>query len=133
MRRLNSFDGRRIMIQNHMFVIAVQDLDSTARFYESVLGFTIREIGDDGWRMFERDGCRIMAGHCPDAIPARELGDHSYFAYMVVDDADEYYESVQINGAEITKPIRSEDWGMREFGVRTNDGHRIMFGQDLND
>ena len=29
-----------------------------------------------------------MAGHCPDSIPARDLGDHSYFAYLVVDDVD---------------------------------------------
>jgi hypothetical protein len=25
----------------------------------------------------------------------------------------------------------SEHWGMREFLIRTVDGHRIMFGQDL--
>lgn len=25
----------------------------------------------------------------------------------------------------------SKPWGMREFGVRTPEGHRIMFGQEL--
>jgi hypothetical protein len=29
------------------------------------------------------------------------------------------------------KPLASEPWGMREFGLRTVDGHRIMIGQDL--
>ena len=114
-----------------MYVLAVQDLEASLKFYRDVLGFAIREIGDDGWRLFERDGCQIMAGHCPDSTPARDLGDHSYFAYFVVEKVDEYYAEVVTNGVELTKKLRSEPWGMREFGLRTNDGHRIMIGQDL--
>ncbi|WP_447969800.1 VOC family protein [Nitrospira sp. M1] len=119
------------MIQRTMYVLAVQDLQASLKFYRDVLGFAIREIGDEGWRLFERDGCQIMAGHCPGSTPARDLGDHSYFAYFVVDNADEYYAEVVANGAELIKELRSEPWGMREFGLRTNDGHRIMIGQDL--
>lgn len=116
-----------------MYVLAVQNLEAAANYYKSVLGFTVHEVGDDGWRIFERDNCQIMAGHCPESTPARELGDHSYFAYIVVDSADRYYEELNARGAEITKPLQSEVWGMREFGIRTNDGHRIMFGQDLEE
>ena len=114
-------------------MIAVRDLEASAAHYRDVLGFAVREIGDDGWRMFERDGCRIMAGHCPDATPASALGDHAYFAYLVVDDAKGFHSEVVGNGADVTKPLRDEPWGMREFGVRTNDGHRIMIGQDLDE
>lgn len=120
------------MIKGHMYVLAVPNLQNAALYYQDVLGFTIREIGDDGWRMFERDECRIMAGHCPDAIPPYELGDHSYFAYIVVDNVDKYHAEISNNGAELIKALKSEPWGMREFGVRTNDGHRIMFGQDID-
>lgn len=120
------------MIRRSMFVIAVQSLVDSAKFYESVLGFTVLEIGDDGWRMFERDGCQIMAGHCPDSLPARDLGDHSYFAYLVIEGADQYYAEVVDRGADVTKPLQSEPWGMREFGIRTHDGHRIMFGETLD-
>ena len=119
------------MIRRNMFVLAVQNLAESANYYESVLGFTVREIGDDGWRLYERGTCQIMAGHCPDSIPARDLGDHSYFAYLVVDSADRYYAEIVGRGAEIIKPVRSEPWGMREFAIRTNDGHRIMFGEEL--
>ena len=42
--------------------IAVADLDALLPFYRDVLGFTVHEMGDPGWRMFIRDGCRIMAG-----------------------------------------------------------------------
>ncbi|MFK7965477.1 MAG: VOC family protein [Burkholderiaceae bacterium] len=120
------------MIKRNMFVLAVQDLTDSANYYKTVLGFTIREIGDDGWRLFERDSCQIMAGHCPDAMPAQDLGDHSYFAYLVVESADRYYDEVVEQGADVTKPIRSEPWGMREFCIRTIDGHRIMIGEDLD-
>ena len=119
------------MIKHNMYVIAVQDLQTAASYYRDVLGFSIKEIGDDGWRIFERDGCQIMAGHCPDSIPATEVGDHSYFAYIVVDNADEYYAEISNNGAKFIKALKSEPWGMREFGICTNDGHRIMFGQDV--
>ena len=118
-------------IRSTIFVLAVPDLPRSGAFYRDVLGFEVREIGDPGWRMFVRDACRIMAGECPDAIPAAELGDHSYFGYLVVDDVDAYHGRVVAAGAEIVKPLRSESWGMREFGLRTVDGHRLMVGQDL--
>ncbi|MBE9098016.1 VOC family protein [Vacuolonema iberomarrocanum] len=121
------------MIQHTMYVLAVPDLEASGAFYRDVLGFSIEEIGDPGWRMFVRDGCRIMAGHCPEAIPAAELGDHSYFAYFIVDDAMSEYERVRSHNPDIIKPLRDEPWGMREFGLRTVDGHRIMVGQDLDE
>ena len=64
-------------ITGSMFVLAVNDLSSSAAYYAEILGFTVHEIGDDGWRIFARDNCRIMAGHCPDAMSPKELGDHS--------------------------------------------------------
>lgn len=120
------------MISRTMYVLAVRDLKASCNYYRDVLGFTVDEMGDPGWRMLTRDACRIMAGQCPDAMPASELGDHSYFAYLVVDDIDGYHKTVVANGAQLIKPLRNEPWGMREFGVRTIDGHRIMIGQDLD-
>ncbi|HET9930788.1 MAG TPA: VOC family protein [Polyangiaceae bacterium] len=119
------------MISATMYVLAVPNLARSAEFYRDVLGFEIREVGDPGWRMFTKDACRIMAGECPNAIPPSDLGDHSYFGYFVVEGVDQYYEQVRSRGAEVTKPIRDEPWGMREFGLRTADGHRIMIGSRI--
>ena len=101
------------MITKTRYVIAVPDLGKSAAFYRDVLGFTVHEIGDPGWRFFVKDACCIMAGECPDAMPATELGDHSYFAYIDVDDIDAYFDAVKEAGAEILKEPRSEPWGMR--------------------
>ena len=117
-------------ITKHSFVIAVPDLQKSAAFYRDVLGFTIHSIPDPGWLFYRCGDCMIMAGECPDALPPAQLGDHSYFAYLHVDDVDAEHERVRAAGATIIKPLRGEPWGMREFAVRTIDGFRIMFGQE---
>jgi predicted enzyme related to lactoylglutathione lyase len=119
------------MIRSHMYVLAVPDLDRSSAFYRDVLGFSIHEMGDPGWRLYARDACRIMAGKCPDALPPSQIGDHAYFAYLVVDDVEAWHRRVVELNVEITKPITNEPWRMREFGLRTIDGHRIMIGQEL--
>src|SRR5262245_27486909 len=115
------------MIKDHMYVLAVPNLDTSSAFYRDVLGFEIRALAE-GWLLYVKDACRIMAGECPDAIPPRELGDHSYFGYFVVDDVDEYHTRARSKKAEIGKSLRDESWGMREFGLRTADGHKLMVG-----
>lgn len=120
-------------MQKPRYVIAVPDLETSARFYRDVLGFEIHEIGDPGWRFYSSGQVLIMAGECRDALPPRELGDHSWFAYIEVDDIDRLYESVVSRGAEVVSPLLLEPWGMREFGIRTSDGHRIKFGSRSSD
>jgi catechol 2,3-dioxygenase-like lactoylglutathione lyase family enzyme len=117
------------MIERHMYVLAVPDLRSSSAFYRDVLGFEIHDL-TKGWLLYVRDSCRIMAGECPDAIPPRDLGDHSYFGYLVVDHVDDYHQRAISAGVEIVKPLRDEPWGMREFGLRTADGHRLMIGSE---
>lgn len=119
------------MINRNIYVLAVQDLRVSADYYRDVLGFTIHLVGDDGWLIFEREDCQIMAGHCPEAIPPKELGDHAYFAYLVVDDVSAYYREFASKNVDFIKHVRDEPWRMREFCIRTIDGHRIMFGQDI--
>jgi len=118
-------------IHGSMHVIAVPNLATSCAFYRDVLGFEVKEMGDPGWRMLVSGACRIMVGECPDAMPTRETGDHSYFMYLTVDDVAAFHGRASAGGADITKPLRNEPWGMREFGLRTVDGHRIMIGQRL--
>jgi len=117
------------ILRNH-YVLAVSDRRASAKFYVDMLGFEIAEE-HDGWIFVRRDHCLIMLGECFDAIPARDLGDHSYFAYLVVDDADAFYEHLQSHGADLLSKIDDKPWEMREFGVRTPDGHRLMIGHSL--
>ena len=117
-----------LMLLRPRYVLAVPDLARSSAYYRDVLGFEVQWLDVPGWRLFSRDHCAIMAGECPDATPARDLGDHSYFAYVEVDGIDAFYADLTARGAEVIKPMRDEPWGMREFGIRTIDGHRLMFG-----
>jgi catechol 2,3-dioxygenase-like lactoylglutathione lyase family enzyme len=117
------------ILQNH-HVLAVPDKDAAATFYITRLGF--REVHrDEGWVFVQRDRCMLMLGECPDALPPCELGDHNYFAYLVVDDVDAFYAEARANGAELLGEVKDKPWGMREFGVRTPEGYRLMLGQRL--
>lgn len=118
-------------ISKTRFVIAVPNLKTSAAFYRDVLGFTIETIPDPGFLFYHCGNCVIMAGQCPDAMNPTELGDHSYYAYLEIDDIDRFYEAVQAAGARICKTIRNESWRMREFGLVTADGHRIMYASPL--
>jgi catechol 2,3-dioxygenase-like lactoylglutathione lyase family enzyme len=121
----------RAKILNFNFVLAVPDAMSTARWWVDQMGFGgLQDLG--GWVFVEREGFIIMLGSCPDALPVPDLGDHQYFGYIRLDDVDAYHAEIAGRKVEIIKPLRSEEWGMREFAVRTPDGHRVMFGQDLS-
>ena len=124
--------SRPVALARPRFVIAVQDLARSAAWYSDVLGFQVHEVGDPGWRWFQRDACVILAGECPDALPAVSPGDHAYFAYIEIDGIDAFHAEVVARGAGTIKPLRDEPWGMREFGIRTIDGHRMMFGEAVD-
>ena len=112
------------------FVLAVPNLQRTGDWWIDVMGFQL-QMEPDGWRFVARDGCCIMLGECPDAIPPADLGDHQYFAYLEFDDIDAYHEEIAARGADIMFPPTDKPWGMREMGVRTPDGHRLCCGMVL--
>ena len=62
----------------------------------------------------------------PDTSPASEIGDHSYVAYLEVDDIQAYYARAKNAGAEVGEELKREPWGREEFGIRSPDGHRFM-------
>src|SRR6266516_534171 len=120
-------EAAMLSVRKTRFVIAVPDLRISSAFYRDVLGFAVHTIPHPGFLIYTSGNCTIFAGQCPDAIPPSELGDHSYFAYLEIDEIDTFYEAVVASGTNICKTIRNEPWGMREFGIVTADGHRIMF------
>jgi predicted enzyme related to lactoylglutathione lyase len=118
-------------ISKTRFVIAVHDLKTSAAFYRDVLGFAIETIPDPGWLFYHCGACTIMAGECPNTLHPTELGNHSYYAYLQIEDIDRFYDAVRAVGAKVCKTIRNEPWGMREFGLVTVDGHRIMYASPI--
>lgn len=114
------------------FVLAVRDLRAATDYYMHVLGMQ-RDFGDesDGWSFLSRGAFRVMLGHCADERPASELGNHSYFAYVTLDDVDAFHGEITARGARPSAPPITKPWGMREFALETPEGHRLTFGTEV--
>jgi len=110
--------------------VYVRDQDEALAFYVDKLGFEVA-AEPPGWIFVAKDSCLIMLGECPDDMHPSQLGCHNYFAYLRVDDADAYHAELERKGVESLSPLADEPWGMREFSIRTPDGHRIRFGQRI--
>lgn len=63
-----------------------------------------------------------MIGYCPDAPSPVDLGDHSYFAYLLVDDVDVLYAELADRGAIILRAPTNIPWGKREMAIATPEG-----------
>jgi uncharacterized glyoxalase superfamily protein PhnB len=114
-------------------VLAVHDLEQSARWYCRVLGCDRTDPDPGNWVFCKAGAVTFMLGRCPDVPPASSLGDHSYVAYLFVDVVDEYYARALAEHADVLKPPTNEPWGRREMGLRSPDGHRFMLGQALSD
>ena len=93
-------------------VLAVNDLQTSVAFYCEKLGFLI-DIEVEGWCFLSRDGVQLMVGHCPDEVPASQINDHSYFAYIEVEAIDELHGEFLANGLTSLSAPDSKPRGSR--------------------
>lgn len=112
------------------YVLAVKDLEKSGNFYTSKLGFKTLWKGR-GWHFLSREKFTVMLGECPDDRSAFETVNHSYFAYIDVENIDALHREFKTNEVEILSDLTNEPWGQREFSIRTIDGHRIRFGEEI--
>lgn len=117
-------------IHGSIHVLAVPDLKRSTEYYRDKLGLTLT-WGDHNWSFMRREGFAVMLGECKNAIDPKELGDHQYFAYVEVEGIDELCKEFTENAVYFTSEIADKEWGQREFGIKTIDGHRIMFGEEI--
>ena len=117
-------------IKRASFVLAVHDLARSTAYWRDVLGWTLKFEDPGCWSFMFRDSVGVHLGECRDAMAPADLGDHSYFGYVVMDDVNAYHAEIAARGALCRAP-EDKPWGMREMVVHTVDGHRIMFAQSL--
>ena len=115
-----------MILQNH-YVLAVHDLQKSSEFFQA-LGFEV-VAQPHGWEFVKRDNCMVMLGLCPGTLPARDLGDHSYFGYLRVAHVDAFYAEVKARGIIPLSAPETKEWDMREFTVKSPEGHRLTIGQ----
>jgi catechol 2,3-dioxygenase-like lactoylglutathione lyase family enzyme len=111
-------------------VLAVNDFEAAVAFFTVKLGFTeYSRVG--GWAFLQLDSFWLMVGDCRGEVPARDTGNHSWFAYVNCEGIDDLYRQYLAREVPIKESLANKPWGLREFLVETPEGHRIKFGQAI--
>jgi catechol 2,3-dioxygenase-like lactoylglutathione lyase family enzyme len=112
-------------------VLAVQDLPESTRFYTDVLGFQLDPVNAKRWSFLSRGAVKLMLGECADDVAAAEVGSHSWFIRIAVDQVDDLYADLAARGVTVLIEPSTREYGLREFVIQTPDGHRIMFAEPV--
>jgi len=113
-------------------VLAVRNLQRSTDYWVNMLGFEREPIEAPGWSFLRRGSFKVMLGECPDDRDAGELRNHAWFVYLYVDGVDALHAELVARGAEVTSAPADKPWGLREFTMRTPDGHRIACGEPIS-
>src|SRR4029077_15325687 len=104
-------------------VLHVTNVEATAAFYRDALGFRW-DFGDETYAVVWRDNSAIH--FVRDDAPPK--GVH---LFQWVKDVDAYYREMVDGGADVAKEPIDQPYGIREFGLRDDNGVDIVFGQDI--
>ncbi len=117
--------------------LVVQDIEASTAFYRDVLGFTIKATVPDAapfvFVWLERDGVGVFlndkraAGADYPAMARRAPGGTAAM-FFIVEDVDAFHSQVGPR-ANVTMPIKTQFYGMREFAVEDPDGHVLTFAE----
>ena len=101
--------------------LPVRDVRETQAYYRDVLGFKI------AWIYGEEYGA-VYNGTTEIFFSREEGSFEPVWNFVRVENADASLESYRARGAKIVEEIASHPWGMREFTVEDNNGHRFRIG-----
>ena len=116
------------------FVLLVKDMETSRKFYESVLG---QEVAMDnglnvgytsGLALWQRDyALNVIHGRKTQPKKGNDL--EVYFEHGKIDEA---YAAVKSSGAEIVHDIREQPWGQRVFRFYDPDKFVIDIGEPMD-
>ena len=107
--------------------IPVKDVEETVDWYKKNLGFAEEwyygnPVTDGGCK---RDELRLLFGKVEGVFEKPKELSLIFFVSAV----DEVYEEVVAKGIEITLPIATYDYGIREFSIIDLNGYPIRFAE----
>ena len=105
-------------------LLRCRDLEETRQFYQSALGFNVRDSAEGTLTAEQQGGTLIFTpGDLWESPPG-----FSGTIYFTVQDADDYFASVK-DKATVLWPIQDMSYGSREFGVKDCNGYHLAFQQ----
>jgi uncharacterized glyoxalase superfamily protein PhnB len=125
-----------IRMRSAVPALLVADVDTTAAWYATMLGFHIAGIFPDRppsvWASVQRDGAEIMlqglADHA-DADLASRRGRGTWQVYVRMTGVHRFYETLSPRSI-VKRPLRRQPYGDWEFEVEDLNGYVLVFGGD---
>tara|TARA_R110002167_G_scaffold195709_2_gene398467 strand:+ start:126 stop:497 length:372 start_codon:yes stop_codon:yes gene_type:complete len=107
-------------------ILQVEDLKRAINFYSDILGFFKEfEYGDPSYYAgVKRNAITFHLCKSEENAERRGMGS----VYVFCDEVDSYYEEITAKGVEITSPLNTYPYGMRDFQIKDADGNLICFG-----
>ncbi len=105
--------------------LPVADLERAISFYTGKLGFRLTFENGRLFAIVARDGVEL--GLAPAAVHKGIPGKGA--VYLKVCGIDDLYREITSLGLAILHPLRTEDYGMREFMIADPDGNTINYGE----
>jgi catechol 2,3-dioxygenase-like lactoylglutathione lyase family enzyme len=107
-------------------VLPCRDVEAARSYFTDVLGFDTIFTWETPptYAAVIRDTAEFHLYAEPSFGPAR--------AAVIVDDVDSCHDELHARGADIVEPLADRPYGMRDFNVRTPDGHVLIFSQPLS-
>lgn len=101
--------------------LPVRDVRETQRYYRDVLGFKIAWIFDEDYGAVYNGAIEIFFSEATEPFTP-------VWNFIRVENADAVHEVYRARGVQIVEEIASHPWGMREFTIEDNNGHRFRIG-----
>lgn len=106
-------------------VLASLDIEKTVLFYRQKLGFNKVGYQDENYAVIARDQVVLHFWKCDDPIHPQNTS-----CYIDVQEIEQLYQELKNQGIiHPNGPLKTQDYGMREFAVLDGDGNLIKFGQ----
>lgn len=113
-------------------VLWTNQLKETTDFYTDVLGFKLDNINEEyGWAHVSHDGISIMFSKPNEKIMPFDKAHFTGCLYIYINQIDQLWDSIK-DKTEVCKPIKSYEYGMREFIIYDNNGYMLQFGQEYD-
>ena len=101
--------------------LPVSDVRETQAYYRDVLGFRIAWIWREEYGAVYNGRTEIFFARADGPI-------HPASQFVRVEDADAVLAAYRARGVKVVEEIQSHPWGMREFTIEDNNGHRFRIG-----
>lgn len=109
-------------------IFPVDNVKESAEYYRDKLGFEITFEWDDPPSYIVTKNGETVSIHFVKKDDDYKPSAHHCALYIFVHDVDKLYEEYKESGANITNPIGTREYAMRDFDVTDPNGFIVSFG-----